>query len=257
MAQTMLINVEQKDLKHHSLFVNAKDVKELVAPLAQYGVTDLSYERIDADGGIVNLSSMPVIEEIFIQQKLYHHAFGATYDQYTAGYFLGDFCGLELDFTQALRAQNLWHILMVVQRHATHTEIISFATHTKHSGINHFYINNLDIFEKFILSFKEKAARLIRAYESERLLYPNGNDISILADKTLAKKFSICESLGNINYPLTKREQQCLQYLQQGYTAKMIAKRFDISHRTVEHHLAHIREKLDIHSIRQLLMNYT
>lgn len=51
----------------------------------------------------------------------------------------------------------------------------------------------------------------------------------------------------------TDREYQCLRYIQKGYSAKMIAREFNISPRTVEHHLAHIRYKLNVSSIKAII----
>lgn len=55
------------------------------------------------------------------------------------------------------------------------------------------------------------------------------------------------------HYSLTKKETEILLYLCQGKSAKEIAKIITISHRTVETHTEHIKEKLDCHSKYQLL----
>lgn len=56
------------------------------------------------------------------------------------------------------------------------------------------------------------------------------------------------------NIPLlTAREYQCLQLYQQGLTAKQTAQRMNLSHRTIEDHFDHIKEKYGVSSKRDLL----
>lgn len=52
---------------------------------------------------------------------------------------------------------------------------------------------------------------------------------------------------------LSNRETLCLYYTIHGKTAKEIAKELSISYRTVEIHLAHIKEKLNCHSKSELI----
>ncbi len=58
---------------------------------------------------------------------------------------------------------------------------------------------------------------------------------------------------------LTIRELECLNFLRKGLNAKSIAVKLNISHRTVEHHFEHIRNKLGIHNkfqLFELMVNY-
>jgi LuxR family transcriptional regulator of spore coat protein len=43
---------------------------------------------------------------------------------------------------------------------------------------------------------------------------------------------------------LTMREQEILQYVAEGYSAKQVAQRIDIAPRTVERHIENIRQKM-------------
>lgn len=53
---------------------------------------------------------------------------------------------------------------------------------------------------------------------------------------------------------LTEREQQCLNYLSQGYTIQEIASRLDVSHNTLHTHLRRCRQKLGIKDLKALLI---
>lgn len=52
---------------------------------------------------------------------------------------------------------------------------------------------------------------------------------------------------------LSNREKECLQYIRQGRTAKETANFLNISRRTVETHIVHIKDKFNCHTKSQLL----
>lgn len=88
--------------------------------------------------------------------------------------------------------------------------------------------------------------------------------ISIVFGKhPLAESLTKIKQLGLLTTPtelmiplsphLTAREQDCLKGLLQGFTAKMIAKKINISHRTVEEYLVKIKEKFNVTTKSQLI----
>lgn len=52
---------------------------------------------------------------------------------------------------------------------------------------------------------------------------------------------------------LSPRESEVVQFTYEGYTAKQVARFMNISYRTVEKHLANVKEKLDCHTKMQLI----
>ncbi len=76
-------------------------------------------------------------------------------------------------------------------------------------------------------------------------------DLSSLLKKDLkADKYS---SSPNLPSPLTQREIDCLNLTANGKSAKEIARHFNISHRTIEVHLASIKRKLNCKTKLELL----
>lgn len=55
------------------------------------------------------------------------------------------------------------------------------------------------------------------------------------------------------NIYLSSREYQCVQLLKQGYTAKKIGKLLNLSHRTVEHYLENVKNKIGVSSKNELI----
>ncbi len=52
---------------------------------------------------------------------------------------------------------------------------------------------------------------------------------------------------------LSKREREVLFYIGEGYNLKAIAEQLDVSQGTVSTYLKRIKQKLDIHSIKNLM----
>jgi len=85
----------------------------------------------------------------------------------------------------------------------------------------------------------------------------------VFGNHQLAESLSKIKQLGLLATPnepmiplsprLTTREQDCLRSLLRGFTAKMIAKQFNISHRTVEEYLTKIKEKFNVTTKSQLI----
>lgn len=245
----MLITVKNIDFKHHPLFTSGQDLQEIISPLLPHGINHFSYSRLDADWGQIHLTNTVGFSELYIRQKFYQRYLNGTFDQYTSGYFLGDLLNIGQEFKEACCAHNMWHFFIITRRNKENTEIFYFGAPPEASHINHFYLNNINVLENFILGFKEKMSTLIKTHETQRVIYPIHQDITGLIE--LPQKIS----LANLNsLKLTMRENQCLSYFRQGYSAKMIARHLNISHRTVEHHLAHIRKKLKLHTTKQLLL---
>ena len=55
------------------------------------------------------------------------------------------------------------------------------------------------------------------------------------------------------NIYLSKRENEILTYVTKGYNAKQIAKKLDISSRTVEQHVENIKFKMNVSSKAELI----
>lgn len=53
--------------------------------------------------------------------------------------------------------------------------------------------------------------------------------------------------------PLTAREKQCLELFMKGCSAKLTAKKLNISYRTVEYHLARIKKKFNSKNMREVV----
>lgn len=163
---------------------------------------------------------------------------------------------------------NITDCITIVEFHNDYQDYFNFGT-TRNNNIMKFYFNNLDILERFIIYFKEKAALLIiEAEKSKFLLTPppcqntnmhsynnlnniRGNKFDFI-EKTQVKKLNFSGNLSGIY--LTTKELDCLALHLKGETAKSAARKLNISPRTFEKHLEAIKSKLNIKS-KILLLN--
>ncbi len=67
------------------------------------------------------------------------------------------------------------------------------------------------------------------------------------------KKDKSSRSLNLAGVLLTPREEETLQWMVKGYSAKMIAKELSISHRTIEDYQRQLKEKFNVSSKQALL----
>jgi DNA-binding CsgD family transcriptional regulator len=152
---------------------------------------------------------------------------------------------------------NIANGISIYYRHDDFIEAWSFGATKDDNQAYNFYINNLDLFKKFIFHFNKVAGNIIDTSDHSILARFDDN-VSIIPAITLPQ---IPAQLPSINasqvskscYSLTKKEIECLRLLSIGKTtAKAIAKVLDISPRTVEHHIESIKIKLDIYNKNDL-----
>lgn len=53
------------------------------------------------------------------------------------------------------------------------------------------------------------------------------------------------DQLKNIGFKLSKRESECLYYLLKGSSAKQIALKLNLSYRTIETYVSHLKDKFN------------
>ena len=78
------------------------------------------------------------------------------------------------------------------------------------------------------------------------------NRLNFLSQQQLSSVMR-CVIANNSNYLLSKREKECVYYILRGMSAKEIGKVLNISHRTVETHIEHIKSKLSCQTRSQVV----
>lgn len=158
---------------------------------------------------------------------------------------------------------------ITIEKNGSHyKELFYFSAHKDNYDINNFYLNNLDLLNKFIFYFKDKASKTINRFESRKMNVPSyyRNLIQPMQqDKTptldgLKEAFN--EELNIDKYYLgdefqdrylTKRELECIKWVAYGRAQVDIAKTLGISQKTVETHISNVKAKLNCFKSAQLV----
>jgi len=149
------------------------------------------------------------------------------------------------------------HLFYMFERYSGYFEMCIFAAAPENYGVINYYLNNMDIFEKFKFYFKDKAYQHIEYLNKNRLFVPEylRPNFKGLSDNNIIMKQSCPEEMTPKRYMLsgkyegiyfTEREMETLKYLAKGYSAKEIAKKIAVSPRTAECFLSNIKEKIKV-----------
>lgn len=124
-------------------------------------------------------------------------------------------------------------------------------------------LNHIDLIEEFTYYFKDKASLLLKRCDEQRLMLPRRQLVEsheLEQSNTIRKEFigiiqghTMAKWLKN-HEPLTKREMECLCLLMDYPTVTALANRLQLSKRTVETHVEHIKAKLQCCTKQDLLI---
>ncbi len=137
------------------------------------------------------------------------------------------------------------------------TLLFIFASQPDNGQINHFYASNIDLLQRFIHYFTAEAHDLMKKAAENRIYLPESQLIDtsrvnkiILSEKVRREFFSRTKVARyyllneSDELYLTKKQAEYASLLIKGLTAKEIAKKKSVSHRTVEGHIHDIRSKV-------------
>jgi DNA-binding CsgD family transcriptional regulator len=162
-----------------------------------------------------------------------------------------------------LDAYDLWHGFQITFRRQEFCEMFSFTFNKSSGNKADFYFSNINILLKFINFFKNNAGELIDTKDKRKLaIFPEKFDTNFIENQHIKdmlvdfeRNITLKSYNGNIVH-LTSRESECLRLMVKNKTCKEISNILNISTRTVELHVANIKQKLGINYKNQLLEIY-
>lgn len=237
------------------LVTHTQSVLSLCSPLnAQFGINHFGYGKLYDDKSVALLTTHPSLCEIFIKKKLYEKAYIGTPRNYLPGYYIVDLINddaLNVVVNAAKEACQLGHYFIIVKPSNNCCEFFYFAADSKDESINLKYLNNIEVFEKFITHFKTVMHKEIHQAENNRILYP-----STACDKSIIENANWSKCMTSTEFSiLTPREREILLAYKQELSSKSVGRTLNISYRTVEKHLENIRYKTGCNKILELFNN--
>lgn len=196
------------------------------------------------------------------------------FDNYYHSDVIGHYCGQTFNFAD-IKNRLIYNKMRYQDRKFYLNDIIAISdsfvvARLRHTGIDIYYnkpysadITGIyEIFEKRIKQFWLLADSVLDYYATpDDLKNLNKSPEKLIIEERDKKRF--LEKLSdyrrfskNQAVELTSREQECLYYFINGYTAKEIAKQLSLTYRTVQSYLARIKQKYGCtskHELRQKL----
>lgn len=233
------------------------------------GLNYFNFVRVFDDGTRICLSNNYEWMQFVFSQDLSHKIIFEERIQYpVTTYLIWDMIpAIKEDplMQAASKDFDICHGVTLILKHDGYVDFAYYGTSADNEEINLFYINNFHVLNIFLLYFIEQAQALIIAAERHRfrieghtLTWDKAKAIKEISPisayiESLAEQISPTDSLKIKRYYfsgymkdiyLSKREAECLADLFDGLSAKEIARKRNISARTVEVHVEHIKLKL-------------
>lgn len=150
------------------------------------------------------------------------------------------------------------NLMVIFRKHDDHIQTFFFDIHN--TNAHEIYINHLDIFEKFIFYFKDKAKKLIKLTSENRLVISDkhrkmAERKQFFQDNALLPTKYFLRNNGN-ECALSPREYECLELLSHGEKIKSASQVLNISPRTIESHIDNIKRKLCIPTLSEAIKIY-
>lgn len=257
------------ELRKHLVMTSCKEVEEICKPLRTLDIQMFIFIRLFPNGKRMIFCDDYGWNEFYISrffQLCYpvHVQFEATAngiifvdkDQYPD----------LITFTEASNIFNYKNGICLTARCKSFKEVVFFGSHNCNKIINNRFLNNIDILRKFISYFKSKASHLFALYNKCMLMTPKQYNYQLsLTDPDQAAFNELVKQVEkelktNRYYIITEndetyftdKELNVLRWLVNGKTIEETGIILNISSKTVESHLNHVKQKLDCTKFSQL-----
>jgi hypothetical protein len=132
------------------------EVKQLCKPLEEhFGLTSFVYRKNYIDGTEINISNQPEwVEHFYTNNNLIKESvFDKHPDNYQSGFVLWSQLEGHQEILTRAKAFNIDHGMTIVKKVADGLELCYFGTRDANPEIVNYYLNNIDLLERFILYF--------------------------------------------------------------------------------------------------------
>jgi DNA-binding CsgD family transcriptional regulator len=230
---TMVLATNFHQLHNHIALSGCPDVESIMMPLIRpHGMTVFNYYRSYFDGSQVRLSTDLAWTQHYFKKGYINRL---TVPQSCLNKPLNYFIWLTNDCPEMLLDAainfNTSNGISIAIKHENYIEYFCFATIRDNQAIINFYINNLDRLQNYCHIFNEKAAHLLIEAERDRIITTN----------SISQPTPPNDHLNSTK--ITQREKDCISYLLKGLSNKEMARKLNISNRTVDTHVNNLKDK--------------
>ncbi len=251
---------------------SCQEVDQIFEPLKQCGIKFFVYCKMINGQRVVQLSNNQVVSSYFFKSTFSNrYAFDSLIEPMVTNrqIVLSSLLPGSALGRDAATLFDIGNFVLLNKSYADISEVFSFAASADNIDINHFYLNHLDLLDKFTYYFKDKAYDLIRRCENDSYMQTIRDAIEDVKHRKIItpKKFNNPIQIEDINLDpqryflggefndvyFTAREYQCLYWILRRVIAPDIARKLDISSRTVETHIENIKRKSNCKTINEVV----
>lgn len=258
-------------MPNHSLVTNlaialasSQDIDDIAHPLKKYlGVTSLVYAKNYHNGSEIRLTNQPAWVEHYYKSALYvNSGFEQAPSNLQSGYAVWSHLTHHQPILNEARGFNIDHGMSIIQKTSDGCELYFFGTTRDNPQVTNVLLNHLEFLHQFTFYFKEKASKILKTVDKNRIIIPkkfskvHSQEQGLPCKNEtihLQKIFNVKKMHLDNGVSLSARELACAKLLRQGKSARLIAEVLFLSPRTVETHLQHLKEKLHCHTKAELI----
>ena len=247
------LNIDKIDFKNHIAIKGATTVFDICSEFfSKFDVSYFNYKLAFRDGSRIKLSSSARWEKHFFERAYFEKFKGEHHpDSYRSGFGIwSDWEPYTNERQDAIQNFGMATGITFIKQYNTHSEIVDFSSDNPYK--NHYnYLNQVEIFQKFIAYFKEQGGGLIEeakqhvfktslsntiiSHDEPNFIYSD-NSLNALSTEFLQIKRFKDENLVDM-IPLSYQEAISCWLLAKGYSSKAISVNLGISSRTVDNYL--------------------
>lgn len=252
----------------HAIY--CQDVSDIALPLQNINVSYFHHVRSYINGSRISLSNnQPWMLHYYSRQYYLQPAINKKIDNERNYQIILPNTENKIFFDLYKNFQ-ISNCLIILEACNTYTDTFYFGTSPENYKITEFYINNLHIFKRFILYFRDRGSSLIKQANSDPIIFPlqfekllmeekksNENSHSIDSIKNFLNQTPVNKYylVGQEKLHFTQKDIDTLKLCLEGSTSKEIAKVLGVSYRTVETRLEDIKIKLGCRNKIEIIKN--
>jgi DNA-binding CsgD family transcriptional regulator len=260
---------EDVDLTSQKRF--CKEVNALCQPIFQsFNVNFFSHTRAFHNGQFRGIMTNPELTECFLKRK-YPINFSKGKGFYlNSGVYITDCFTKNSDIEEKVKAFwnefNIGYLVHIVKKNIDYDDMYSFGLNIGDKILVNKFLNHMKMINHFIMYFESQSfnifSKITPVTYSKDYFSPSQNeyDTAYITDKEQElffkslplKKVRISGNLGDTF--LSQREYECLCYATKSYSLKEIAKRMNLSPRTIETYLDSVKNKLGVEKRSDLVI---
>ena len=255
-------------MSQHPVFTQAQTIADICKPLDHFNINLFSHVHINNDSEMTYLNNHPEFIKNYLAKNYYHADIYAANQNNFGEFLLWDSLTCSGKSNSMVKdAVDFGHkqFLTLTEKDNTGTHFYYFATPSSSVAMNQVYLSNMDALKAFIKYFKattQNTKELSAWRDMKLVIEKKHSDIELLLDDQLISIDAKKEFYQDISHQLiknprlSKTQLNCLHLLAMGFSAKEIAVQLNLSRRTVESYLAHIRHVYGCRNSRELIAIY-